>query len=60
MGAKESGKDDLTLAIYHMIDITPAVGGSRKEPLNPILFYKKIRVLEDLLSRIHRYDQSVF
>ena len=61
VGANESGKDDLILAIYHMIDITPAVGSSREEPLNnTILFYKKIRLLEDLLPRIHRYDHSVF
>jgi hypothetical protein len=45
MGANESRKDDLTLAVYDMIDIIPAVRGSREEPLNPILFYKKIRVL---------------
>src|SRR5262245_31108291 len=60
VGAKRSGKMDLTLAFNTMIEIISAVGGSRKEPLNSIPFYKKIRVLEDLLPRIHRCDHSVF
>jgi hypothetical protein len=60
VSANEAGDDDLTFAIYDIIDVVPAIGRLLGKRLDPIALYEDIRVLQNLLARIHRYNRGIF